>query len=227
VVAFLGTLPVPLMAPYIPPIVRYPTKATGRRIIGVITIAATTVVVICFSPSSALRPFSFPPLAYCLNSQTDFRRNTCFQLPKSPLELTRMMADMLVHAPAICAIMPMPSTDPLPAIGAGGMISIMLANKFLLCITTRRLRRTNRPKHRLASRALQIDQALLYQDEVKISSLGILWRESRTKQTNENRVSTSILGRWLRLGFEGCPMAQDVIPEEVRPLSMSRRCPVS
>lgn len=66
-----------------------------------------------------------------------------------------MVADLLLDYPWLCAIMPTPSANAhmhLTAVGAGGMIVIMLANKFLLSITTRRLRRTNRPKHRLASR---------------------------------------------------------------------------
>jgi hypothetical protein len=82
----------------------------------------------------ARRPFSFPPLAYCLYNQTDFRRDACFHLPKSPLELTD---DDSRFAGRLSLVMrhyayPKRRYTYAPAcLGPGGMFVIMLANKFL------------------------------------------------------------------------------------------------
>jgi hypothetical protein len=82
----------------------------------------------------ARRPFSFPPLGYSLCSQTDFRRDAYSHLPKSPLELTDDDSRFAGRLPLVVRHYAYPKHRYIcgPAcLGAGGMIVIMLANKFL------------------------------------------------------------------------------------------------
>jgi len=82
----------------------------------------------------ARRPFSFPPLGYSLNSQTDFRRDACFHLPKSPLELANYDGRFAGGLPLVMRHYACPKrryTCRPACLGARGSIIFMLANKFL------------------------------------------------------------------------------------------------